>query len=152
MIVLKNFIDIQELESIKNNLTKELLKFGSFDNQVSEARSMKDPPSLQIFFAKSLEVAQKFSLEKLMCDFCYARMHNAKAELKPHTDIPALICSISFPILQEKPWDFFIGSEKCSLNLGECVIFNGVKVNHWREPLKEKMHVQASLHFKKSVM
>lgn len=99
--------------------------------------------------------------KKLEPTYSYNRLYTTDTELVKHRDRPS--CEISATLCigsdisnlddQSYNWPMFISKqeedtgEPVYLNPGDCIIYSGCDLYHWREPFKGKNHAQVFLHY-----
>ena len=84
--------------------------------------------------------------------YTYSRLYAPKEMLHVHTDRAACEYSISLTLkYDQKIWPFWLetanGHEEVLLDVGDMILYNGIKIPHWRDPLEGQFHYQAFLHY-----
>lgn len=90
--------------------------------------------------------------KRLWPTYTYSRIYAEDEILFIHTDRAACEYSITLTLkYDEKIWPFWIetseGNVEVLLDVGDILIYNGVKNRHWRNALEGKFHYQAFLHY-----
>ena len=93
---------------------------------------------------------EKITGHKLYNSYSYLRNYKQGDVLNPHVDRPQ--CDISTTVfIGGSKWPFYLkdGNKKVSVNLdiGDCLLYKGEEIEHWREPLRGKNCVQIFLHY-----
>ena len=93
---------------------------------------------------------EKISGYKLYNSYSYLRNYKKGDILPPHIDRPQ--CDISTTVfVGGSKWPFYLkdGNKKISFNfdIGDCLLYKGEQVEHWREPLRGENCVQVFLHY-----
>lgn len=84
--------------------------------------------------------------------YTYSRIYAQNEILQKHTDRYACEYSITLALkYDQKIWPFWLetstGLVEILLDVGDILIYNGIKVPHWRDALEGTFHYQAFLHF-----
>ena len=111
--------------------------------------------------ANVLDKIQNSVNKKLEPTYSYHRLYTTDSELKKHRDRPS--CEISATLclgydisnIDDKNynWPMFIANSENEkgtpiyLNPGDCIIYSGCDLHHWREPFKGNNHAQVFLHY-----
>lgn len=102
-------------------------------------------------------LAQTFSIAancELLPTYSYLRLYLAGAELQKHRDRPS--CEVSATVCvatkQDKPWPIFLelpngNCFRADLQPGDCLLYEGMRLPHWREPLAYESQIQIFLHY-----
>jgi hypothetical protein len=101
---------------------------------------------------KWLPTIEKLVDKQLYPTYTYSRIYAQNEALFVHKDRAACEYSITLTLkYDEKIWPFWIetseGNVEVLLDVGDILIYNGVKNKHWRDALEGKFHYQAFLHF-----
>ena len=151
-----------------NNITYDNGMLGTWnDPQIPNTYSHYSDPVMETLLMKVLPVmAQETGLD-LIPTYSYARLYKHGDELKKHKDRPS--CEISTTLnLGGEPWPIFIdptGSDnvvdeyknihkpnapkgtRVDLEIGDMLIYEGCKLEHWREPFEGDNCGQVFLHY-----
>ena len=111
----------------------------------------KDP--VMAFLQKQLwPRMEEISGLSLLPTYSYLRVYRPGAILEKHKDRPA--CEISATLLlgtnQDEVWPLFIEGETIIQEVGEMVVYRGMEVAHWREPMvgpSDAYQAQLFLHY-----
>ena len=84
--------------------------------------------------------------------YSYSRIYTTNEQLPIHTDRNACEYSITLTLkYDQKIWPFWLktseGDVEIMLDVGDILIYNGIKLPHWRDPLEGKFQYQAFLHY-----
>ena len=86
---------------------------------------------------------------KLLPTYSYHRLYTKGAELLKHTDRPS--CQISSTMTlgynSDYNWPMCVGDKKIELKPGDCIIYRGCEVEHWREKFTGTNHAQVFFHW-----
>jgi hypothetical protein len=90
---------------------------------------------------------------RLFPTYSYLRLYQTGNALKPHRDRPACEFSLSLTLGQEPPapWPLWIrghsGANAVALQPGDAVLYQGMALEHWREPYEGVRLAQVFLHY-----
>ena len=125
------------------------------DTQAPGDFSKYGDPIMDTLLNLSLEQMQTLTAKELIPTYSYHRLYTQGTELKRHKDRAS--CEISTTICigynSDYNWPMFISKqeedkgEPVYLNPGDCIIYSGCDLYHWREPFKGKNHAQVFLHY-----
>ena len=142
--------------------------FGSWDDpQVLNTYSIYGDPTFDTLLMKMLPVMKRETGIDVVPTYSYARIYKKGDILRRHKDRPS--CEISTTLhLGGEPWPIFIdptGSDniidehknilkpnatkgkKVDLEIGDMLIYEGCKLEHWREPFEGEHCGQVFLHY-----
>jgi|TARA_R100001594_G_scaffold137816_1_gene181078 hypothetical protein len=149
--IIPNFLNEQEI-----NLLKDYCKLRHFKNRDSfdfeqsnngDTAFYKDPLIETISSQKRSLIEKEINI-KLYETYSFWRCYTYGAELKKHSDRPS--CEVSATVFidsDKNDWGIFMDETKVILNKGDAIIYNGCKLEHWREPFDGDYHIQAFLHY-----
>ena len=130
--------------------------FGLFsDNQIDNAFCTYGDILMDLLLQKVKPIVEQFTGLQLVETYSYARVYQTGNELKRHVDRES--CEVSATLnLGGDPWPIFIdGSGKenqpgvsYTLNPGDMLVYDGSKLEHWREPFKGKICGQVFFHYR----
>jgi len=84
--------------------------------------------------------------KKLIEMYSYGRVYVKGNELVKHTDRKA--CEISLTMnLGGDHWPIFADGTKVDLNPGDCLVYKGCEIEHWREPFEGNVCAQIFYHY-----
>ena len=116
------------------------------DEQVPNTYSIYGDPVFDTLLMKVLPVMQRETGLDVIPTYSYARIYKKGDILKRHKDRPS--CEISTTLnLGGDPWSIFLEGEKVDLNVGDMLIYEGCKLEHWREPFEGEHCGQVFLHY-----
>lgn len=79
--------------------------------------------------------------------YSYCRLYKKGDELKKHKDRPSCLISTTLNLGGDS-WPIYLEPNiKINLNVGDMLIYNGCKLEHWREPFKGDTCAQVFLHY-----
>ena len=116
------------------------------DEQVPNTYSIYGDPVFDTLLMKVLPVMQRETGLDVIPTYSYARIYKKGDILKKHKDRPS--CEISTTLnLGGDPWSIFLEGEQVDLNVGDMLIYEGCKLEHWREPFEGEHCGQVFLHY-----
>ncbi len=84
--------------------------------------------------------------KKLIDMYTYGRVYTKGAILHKHKDRKA--CEISITLnLGGDPWPIFADGEQVDLNPGDCLVYKGCEIEHWREEFNGEVCIQVFYHY-----
>ena len=131
----------------KNNIHSHSSILGKWsDEQIPNTYSCYGDFVMETLLVKVLPKMQQETGLNLIPTYSYARAYKKGDELKKHKDRPS--CEISTTInLGGDPWPIFIEGTKVLLEVGDMLIYEGCKLEHWREPFEGNICGQVFLHY-----
>ena len=129
------------------NMTYDNGMLGTWgDTQIPNTYSIYGDPAFDTLLMKMLPVMKKETGLDVVPTYSYARMYKKGDELKKHKDRPS--CEISTTLnLGGDPWPIFLENNKVVLEIGDMLIYEGCKLEHWREPFEGDNCGQVFLHY-----
>ena len=129
------------------NMTYDNGMLGTWgDTQIPNTYSIYGDPAFDTLLMKMLPVMKKETGLDVVPTYSYARMYKKGDELKKHKDRPS--CEISTTLnLGGDPWPIFLENNKVMLETGDMLIYEGCKLEHWREPFEGDNCGQVFLHY-----
>jgi hypothetical protein len=132
---------------------------GNFeDPQAPGAYSMYGDPLFDAVLVLSQNKIEEILEKKLYSNYSYWRLYQRGHKLESHIDRPS--CEISTTLclgfnvgdVKDYIWPIFLEKEnkeilKIILKPGDMLIYNGVKLKHWREEFLGLNHAQVFLHY-----
>ena len=137
------------------------------DKQIPNTYSIYGDPTFDTLLMKVLPIMKKETGLEVVPTYSYARMYKRGDILKRHKDRPS--CEISTTLnLGGEPWPIFLdptGSDnvideyknihkpnapkgtRVDLEIGDMLIYEGCKLEHWREPFEGDNCGQVFLHY-----
>ena len=129
------------------NMTYDNGMLGTWtDKQIPNTYSIYGDTAFDTLLMKMLPVMKKETGLDVVPTYSYARMYKKGDELKKHKDRPS--CEISTTLnLGGDPWPIFLENNKVMLETGDMLIYEGCKLEHWREPFEGDNCGQVFLHY-----
>ena len=130
-----------------NNWTYENGMLGTWkDEQIPNTYSIYGDPAFDTLLMKILPVMQKETGLDVVPTYSYARIYKRGDVLKKHKDRPS--CEISTTLnLGGDPWPIFLEGKRVDLNIGDMLIYEGCKLEHWRDEFEGEHCGQVFLHY-----
>ena len=129
------------------NMTYDSGMLGTWkDEQIPNTYSIYGDPTFDTLLMKVLPVMKRETGLDVVPTYSYARMYKRGDELKRHKDRPS--CEISTTLhLGGEPWPIFVEGTEVLLDIGDMLIYEGCKLEHWREPFEGENCGQVFLHY-----
>jgi len=129
------------------NMTYDSGMLGTWkDEQIPNTYSMYGDPTFDTLLMKVLPVMKRETGLDVVPTYSYARMYKRGDELKRHKDRPS--CEISTTLhLGGEPWPIFVEGTEVLLDIGDMLIYEGCKLEHWRKPFEGENCGQVFLHY-----
>ncbi len=115
---------------------------------------MYGDPAFDMVMAMSTEQIGKLIGKNLIPQYTFARIYENGGELFRHTDRPECEYSTSLSLGGEydEKWPIWIkdydGNEHCiPLDEGDMLVYQGTKLEHWREKFEGNKQVQLFMHY-----
>ena len=144
------------------------------DKQVPGAPSLYGDTLMETIMEMARPQVEQITGFKLYPTYAYFRVYGEGDVLRPHVDRPS--CEISFSIClgsnvsnieEGYQWPIYVDNSKdyrhfpdealqlarpgegtpLNLSPGDCVIYKGCEVRHWRDAFRGKHHAQAFIHY-----
>jgi hypothetical protein len=144
------------------------------DKQVPGTPSLYGDTLMETIMELALPQVEQLTGKKLFPTYAYFRVYGKGDELRPHVDRPS--CEISFTIClgydvsnvaDSYQWPIFVDNSKdyrhfgdealrlakpgegtpALLSPGDCVIYRGCEVRHWRDTFQGNHQAQAFIHY-----
>lgn len=154
--IIKNFIPeffANFLLEYLNTLDKTK-KLNKGDLQVENSSCIYGDPCFDTLLLKSAPLIAKNINIDLTPTYSYARIYYKDAKLKPHIDRYECEHSVSLFLGGDynSSWPFYFNClhGSCfsvSLNIGDCIVYKGNQIRHWRENFEGNNHYQVFLHY-----
>ena len=161
---LNNFVDQKTVDLLTERLfqhrdNKKSASYQGVDDQVEKADSFYFNQQLHddlvsMFHWKAKENLEQAIGKSLIPSYVYARIYKKGAELVRHSDREETEYSVTVNLnaSSKKAWPIYFKNGKkktveCNLNAGDAVIYKGVELDHWRNPLEKQWHAQMFLHY-----
>tara|TARA_R100001086_G_scaffold147150_1_gene77876 strand:- start:243 stop:851 length:609 start_codon:yes stop_codon:yes gene_type:complete len=125
---------------------KESLHGSWEDPQVLNTYATYGDYTTETLLMKLLPVMKEITGLTLTPCYSYARVYKQGDILEKHKDRPS--CEISTTLhLGGDDWDIYVGGNQISLKVGDMLLYQGSKIEHWRNPFKGKICTQVFLHY-----
>ena len=161
---LSNFVDQKTVDLLTERLfqhrdNKKSQSFKGVDSQVEKADSFYFNASLHddmvaMFHQRAQVEVEKIVGKKLIPSYVYARIYKKGSELEKHKDRAETEYSLTVNLnaSSKKAWPIYFKEDgkqevACDLNPGDAVIYKGMELEHWRNPLGKRWHAQMFLHY-----
>jgi hypothetical protein len=143
------------------------------DEQVPGAPSLYGDTLMETLMELALPQVEQLTGKRLYPTYAYFRVYRPGDELRPHIDRPS--CEISFTICLgydageagPQPWPIFVDNSRdyrrypddalrlarpgegmpVHLQPGDCMIYRGCEVRHWRDTFAGRYQAQAFIHY-----
>lgn len=132
------------------------LKNGKPDSFVPGAPAYHNDINMNKILIRMLPVMEQLTGLYLFPTYNYFRIYNETSELKRHTDRPSceVSCSMSLGYGGSSQWPLYVqdrfGNEVAAfLEPGDCLIYRGCELEHWRNKPEEQIEdfSQVFLHY-----
>ena len=129
------------------NMTYDSGLLGTWkDDQIPNTYSIYGDPAFDTLLMKVLPIMKRETGLEVVPTYSYARLYKHGDELKRHKDRPS--CEISTTInLGGESWPIFVEGTEVLLDIGDMLIYEGCKLEHWREPFEGENCGQVFLHY-----
>ena len=151
---IKNFISKEEVELLtkysekihRNYLTHPNRNFSDF--KFTTDLGIYADHLFESLLLTKLPVMEKETNLKLFPTYSYWRMYTYGSQLKKHKDRPSCEISVTVHISGESNnFPIFIEGEEIHTEPGDAIIYKGMELEHWRNPLKQYIQWQVFLHY-----
>ena len=131
----------------ENNWTYDTGLLGTWtDQQIPNTYSIYGDSTFDTLLMKILPVMKKETGLEVVPTYSYARIYKRGDILKRHKDRPS--CEISTTLfLGGDSWPIFLEGNQVDLDIGDMLIYEGCKLEHWREPFEGEHCGQVFLHY-----
>ena len=169
-LIAKNIVDFLyeyvKLQAIRLDVVENLPNKNSYGtNDFGTFKDLQAPGNFSIYGDLIMETSllgclnsvEQFTGLKLIPTYAYHRLYTQGAELKKHKDresceISATVClGYDYSNIDNYNWPMFVkkNNEEIGVNLnpGDCIIYKGCEVEHWREPFIGLNQAQLFLHY-----
>ena len=129
------------------NMTYDSGMLGTWkDSQIPNTYSIYGDPTFDTLLMKVLPIMKRETGLEVVPTYSYARMYKKGDILRRHKDRPS--CEISTTLhLGGEPWPIFVEGTEVLLDIGDMLIYEGCKLEHWREPFEGENCGQVFLHY-----
>ena len=116
------------------------------DEQIPNTYSIYGDPVFDTLLMKVLPIMNKETGLEVVPTYSYARIYKKGDILHKHKDRPS--CEISTTLnLGGDPWPIFLEGEQVDLNIGDMLIYEGCKLEHWRDKFEGENCGHVFLHY-----
>ena len=116
------------------------------DEQIPNTYSIYGDSTFDTLLMKILPVMKKETGLEVVPTYSYARIYKRGDILKRHKDRPS--CEISTTLfLGGDSWPIFLEGNQVDLDIGDMLIYEGCKLEHWREAFEGENCGQVFLHY-----
>ena len=116
------------------------------DEQIPNTYSIYGDPVFDTLLMKVLPIMNRETGLEVVPTYSYARIYKKGDILHKHKDRPS--CEISTTLnLGGDPWPIFLEGEQVDLNVGDMLIYEGCKLEHWRDKFEGENCGQVFLHY-----
>lgn len=143
--IVKNLLTSEECKELYTVLKNHASNGG--DVQVPGSIAHYSPPCANILLGLFRDKFSEESGKRLLPCYSYCRIYKKGNELKKHVDRPACEYSATLNLYQSDEWPIFMNGEALTLATGDACLYEGCKVEHWREPFSGTEYVQIFLHY-----
>jgi hypothetical protein len=136
---------------------------GFGDAQVPDTFYRYGDPLIDTLMMLTLNKIQEYTGLQLVPNYTYWRFYQKGDDLKPHTDrgsceISSTLClgynisNVDQSINPDYDWPMFVKDQKGNnipvhMKPGDCIIYRGIEVEHWRDKFIGLNHSQAFIHY-----
>jgi hypothetical protein len=124
------------------------------DSQVPNALTVYGDPAFDTLMAVSIQQVENAVGKKLIPQYTYARIYNNGDILKRHLDRPECEYSVTLCLGgdYDNQWPIWLkdydGKDyEVPLDEGDCVIYKGTELEHWREKFEGNIQYQLFMHY-----
>jgi len=155
-VIVKNFIDLefatflQKYFSILND--GGYLKFGDPDVPLSPC--IHGDPAFDCLMLKKMPYVEKLVNKTLTPQYSYSRIYQPKSILGKHTDRNSCEYSVTLSLGgdYDSLWPIYIEDYNSNihcveLDVGDAMIYDGVRCEHWRDEFKGDNQYQVFMHY-----
>lgn len=158
-ILIKNAVSQDSVNFIKHSLMYEALRYPnqSDDVIVPLTQTKYASPTTEALTVSLLPTIENITGLSLLPTYSYYRIYKPGDYLKKHKDRKS--CEISLTINlgfnyvnvdDGYTWDIFVNEKSFQTMPGDMIVYRGIELEHYREPMKGESgswHVQAFLHY-----
>jgi hypothetical protein len=140
----------------KKMIGRDNLGWGSFgDGQVPFSYNHYSDTAMEILLVRMKSVIENKIKKEIVPTYSYTRIYEHGDILGRHKDRYSCEISATLTLFQDKKWPIFVepsgktGLKGIPINLkmGDLMIYNGEKIEHWREVFYGNWCVQVFLHY-----
>jgi hypothetical protein len=129
----------------------KLFEFG--DEQVVRSFAQYGFVGFEGLMLQLMPVVEEATGKRLLPAYTYGRIYYNGAVMYKHIDRPSCEYSATMTLsVDEKPWDIWMTDLKgvakpLSLGVGDMCVYQGGKLEHWREEYQGEKQIQVFLHY-----
>jgi hypothetical protein len=149
--IVKNILTDEEIKlfkvwcEIKHRTNTKSFDFAQSDNADS---FFYGDPITDALLIKLTPTIEKNVDEQLLPSYSYTRIYTKFGDLKKHTDRPSCELSATIHLGSDgTKWPIYMDDKEIILEAGDCVIYSGTKIAHWREEFFGDWYAQVFLHW-----
>jgi hypothetical protein len=124
------------------------------DGQVAKSVGIYGDPAFDTLMLMCLSSVEEIVGKKLLPTYTYARIYFNGADLLPHTDRDECEHSVSLSLggISSALWPLWFKNEDkepeyAAMYEGDAVVYQGNKVNHWRDEFEGETQFQLFMHY-----
>lgn len=161
---LNNFVDKSTVDLLTERLfqhrdNKKSASYQGVDDQVDKADSFYFNQThydeiINTFHQRAQVELERVTGKKLIPTYIYARIYKKGSELTRHKDREETEYSLTVNLnsSSKQPWSIYFKEDDkeevaCNLNSGDAIVYKGMELEHWRNPLSKRWHAQMFLHY-----
>jgi hypothetical protein len=149
--IIKNFLNKEELNLLQIYCKlKHAFNYTSFDNVQNNNGDtfFYSDLLMESLMVNKLDLMEKETGLKLFPTYTVWRMYSMFAKLDKHKDRASCEISVTVQISSNgSKWPIFMGGEEVLINDGDAIIYQGCKIEHWRNEFIGDHQAQAFLHY-----
>lgn len=137
-------------------LLRACTMFGAVkDHRVPTSHAFYGDPLMDTILEISMHTLEQLTGLELLPTYSYYRVYRSGSVLVPHKDRPA--CEVSMTLCLGKEgdhdWPIFVQRDDqeegvpVSLEPGDCLVYRGCEVKHWREKFDGELQAQVFMHY-----
>lgn len=137
-------------------LFDEMQNYAPLDDFVPNAHSKYADPAMETLLLSLQPMMEETTGLSLIPTYSYYRVYRNGNDLIKHKDRNAceISCTVAFDFSYSDSnfeWPIYMNNQRVVLSPGDCVVYRGIDLEHWREPLNHPdpnvWHVQGFFHW-----
>ena len=145
--LIKNFFNEEELRILQPYCFSRLKGSWDTDHQAPMSPSWYKDPLLNTFLELKLKRMEEETRLKLYKTYAFWRYYSYGATLKKHKDRPSCEISITACIHKTDNWPIHVDKSSIEMEEGDCVVYLGCDLPHWRNEFKGEGCAQVFMHY-----
>tara|TARA_B100000131_G_scaffold319695_1_gene366129 strand:- start:1203 stop:1805 length:603 start_codon:yes stop_codon:yes gene_type:complete len=124
------------------------------DPQAPNSHSVYGDPAFDTVLSMSTELIERVIGKKLIPQYSYARIYKKGSVLERHCDRPECEYSVTVSLggTYDKNWPIwckdYLGNDlPHALEPGDCLVYHGTELEHWRDEFEGETQYQLFLHY-----